>query len=177
GESGAEILIATEVDAVDHRQPESVEQDRDRHEDGIGVLRLDPDDDVEDEAQCRQPAGVAVDIGWDRVLDTEADERIGAGGPGNGQDQETELGQAVRSGARDLRLSLVHHCDSRVMASLGSAEDEFGGEGAGSVGLVESSTLPVTPVERSASLRRLSMMRSASSREPAGMDPRRRSCE
>ena len=93
-----EELHATEVDAVDHRQAESVEEDGDGHEDGVGVLRLPPHDDVDEEGESRQPRHIAVDVGRHGIIDAEPDERVGTRRGDDRQDDEPELGQAVGPG-------------------------------------------------------------------------------
>ena len=84
---------------MDHRQPDAVEGDDGRQQDRVGVRRPEPDDEVADDRQGDHPAAVLDDVGRDRVVGADADQRVGADADDQGEDQQEQLGAA--SLARD----------------------------------------------------------------------------
>ena len=91
----ADLLAAREVDAIDHREAESVEGSHDGQQHRVGVGRQDAQRDVRGEQQHRQPAAVADDVDRHLTLHADADRGVGSQADGEGEDEQEELGAAA----------------------------------------------------------------------------------
>jgi hypothetical protein len=79
---------AGQVEAVDHHQPEPVEQRGDRQQQRVGVGGTPPDDQVEGEGQPEQPAADRQQLGWNRLAHPEVHADPGQQGEADGEDRQ-----------------------------------------------------------------------------------------
>ena len=89
---GGEAGVGGQVEAVDHREPETVERRHHRQQDRVGVGGGGPHHEMGHDHQGGQPPAVPEEVGGDRPLDADADRGVGTDADREGQHEQEQLG-------------------------------------------------------------------------------------
>ena len=87
-----------EVEPVDHHQAQSVEQRRRRQQHRVGVLRLEPQDDVQAPGEDQQPGAVVEQVRRHLVLHGHPDRGVGEQHDADRQQQQRQLDASAGAG-------------------------------------------------------------------------------
>lgn len=83
-----------QVETVEQHEPDAVEQDRDREQQGVRVRGAEADREVRDEGEQTQPRAVGEGVGRGGVVAGEADGDVTEDGDQDGAHEERELDPA-----------------------------------------------------------------------------------
>ena len=87
-----------QIEAVDHHQPEPVEQRCDRKQQRVGIRGPPPKHQVETDGESQQAGAVLHQVGWELAVDRQTHVEVGHEHDGDSQQQQQQLD--VASGAR-----------------------------------------------------------------------------